>query len=239
MRFYPLPRAARRKAPPAKPGPVLFPRFRKSSACALLVLVGICARSAFVAGNDGAQTVRIEEDWEVEIGTPEPAGNAPQIINVFSPRQSLNGAYAVFEVNHSTQPTYSAGGMQLQCWIGDENVDYCSSVEGHALETADELISYTLTMSLRSDSLLFEVRNGQSETWGPFGDQEILRQAVPFASGTLAGYSPQSSVKNSRVGYARHRVKRYELKRVRYILDNGEVIVDDTPRLVSENSESE
>ena len=94
-------------------------------------------------------------------------------------------------------------------------------------------------MSLRTDSLLFEVRNGQSETWGSFGDEEGLRQSVPFNSGTLEGYSPQSSVKNSRVGYARHRVKRYELKRVRYILDNGEVVVDNTSRLVSENSETE
>ena len=115
MKFYAMLRAARRSDPPDT-RPALFPPLHYAVATALLALIGLWGNP--VTAGDATRAIRIEEDWEVEIGTPEPAGNAPQIINVFSPRQSLSGAYAVFEVNHSTQPTYSAGGMQLQCWVG-------------------------------------------------------------------------------------------------------------------------
>ena len=58
-------------------------------------------------------TVRIEEDWYVKIGTPDPYSDSPQITSVIAPSWSLWGRYAVFDMNCATQPGFSSGGVQL------------------------------------------------------------------------------------------------------------------------------
>ena len=55
---------------------------------------------------------------------PSPATDSPQITIVFGPADPESQTHAVFELNHGTQPSYQAGGMQLQVWWGESLIDY-------------------------------------------------------------------------------------------------------------------
>jgi hypothetical protein len=83
---------------------------------------------------------RVEEDWEIVVTEPEPATNAPQLINVISPTWHTQAQYAIFEVNHITQPTYQQGGWQLQRWFGDIYRTARTSTPAAVLSTSGETI---------------------------------------------------------------------------------------------------
>jgi len=176
--------------------------------------------------------VRVEEDWVIEIGTPDPADHAPQIVGVISPRNDLEGVHAVLELNHVTQPSYVAGGMQLQRWYGPDILDYRFHPSDNLLATENEVIRYTMVMRISNGRLRFSVTNGSSQTWGAFGSYRQLYTSVPTQASDLTGYSPLTSIQHSRVGYASHRVKKYALKEVRYYSATGLVAVDPTERNV-------
>ncbi len=177
-------------------------------------------------------TIRVEEDWEVEINTPDPDGHAPQIITAMASRSELTDVHAVFELNHSTLPEYNAGGMQLQIWSGDTNLNYRHAYKFGLLSHNNEVIRYTMAMELKSGSIEFEVKDGSSSTWGNFGRYGWFKTSVATTQTTLGEYAPETSVKNSRVGFARHRVQRFVLKRVRYYSAAGLLATDDTERVV-------
>lgn len=195
-------------------------------------------------GDGGPNIDRIEEDWEVLIGEPNPDEEAPQIINVFSPEVTSDGdgvsypegEFAVFELNHRTQPDYQDGGMQLQHWTGtqlDEVQSWTDERDSCLLSTTGEVITYTLRMSLYDSRLHFSVRNGQSDTWGSFGG-ESLRLVSDTSLPNLNGYSTANSTANSRIGFASYRVTRFVLKQVRYYSNGQLVQTDDTDRVVHE-----
>src|SRR4051794_29185439 len=99
---------------------------------AALAVALACIGPGAMAGG-GQPITRVEEDWRIEFGSPDPETNAPQVIMTISPWANLDGPHAVFEVNHKTQPNYSAGGLQLQRWNGDNVVEYKSSHKGNVL----------------------------------------------------------------------------------------------------------
>jgi hypothetical protein len=53
---------------------------------------------------DSPVVTKVEEDWELQVATPDPDGNAPQVITVISPNATIDAVHAVFELNHITQP---------------------------------------------------------------------------------------------------------------------------------------
>ena len=62
--------------------------------------------------------VRVEEDWELVASSPDAATTAPQVACAVFPTGESTSLCAVFELNHQTQPSFEAGGMQLQIWDG-------------------------------------------------------------------------------------------------------------------------
>jgi len=188
------------------------------------------------ASADDQTVVRIEEDWQIELGIPSPKDHAPQIVTVLSPRPTLDHEYSVFELNHVTYPEYFAGGLQLQSWRGTRLSRYGSSPRQQLLQTADEKISFTSAMTLDDEYLQFEIVDGSSQTWSSFGGQGYLRTRGPTALEDLSGYSPDVSVKNSRVAFASHRVRKLMLVEVRYYTEAGLLTKDETLRVVHEYS---
>ncbi len=87
-------------------------------------------------------------------------------------------------------------------------------------------------MSLSAGKLWFEVTHGHSTAWGDFGGQGHLKTGVDSALSHFHHYSPAVSVKYSRVGYAKNRVKRMVLQQVRYYSDEGLVATDTQERIV-------
>lgn len=213
---------------------------RASSRCrrriSLALLAALLAtvhpgRSHGLNAADPVAYTRIEEDWELVIGEPDPDVHAPQVVNVFAPTNSLSNDYAIFEINHSTQPEYLEGGMQLQLWRDDDCVSLAGPADELLLSTPGETLRYTLVMAIVNGQLWCGVRNGTSTTWGEFGASS-LNVTCPARLPNLSQYSPELSTSKSRVAFAGHRVERFVLKRVRYY-QNGELVkVDNTDKQV-------
>jgi hypothetical protein len=185
---------------------------------------------------DEPSITRVEEDWQVEMATPNASEFAPQITTVISPRSDLDHSYAVFELNHATQPGFEAGGLQMQCWYGDSFIHSSRHMQAVSLDTPNEVITFTMAMSLSDRWLKFEIENGSSPTWGAFGKglNGNLKQWWYSSLENLNQYNPQNSVDNSRVGFASYRVKKLQLKTVRYYSGDTLVRTDDTPKVVWE-----
>ncbi|OHB73129.1 MAG: hypothetical protein A2V70_18485 [Planctomycetes bacterium RBG_13_63_9] len=193
------------------------------------LLVVILTQAAFA---QSPTIVRVEEDWELTVETPDPATDAPQIACVISPWSHVYCLYAVFELNHQSLPDYQAGGLQLQLWYGEHPLGSCNYPNEGLLSQPGETIRWTQSMRLEDGKLWFEVINGTSTTWGNFGGQGYLKTSLLTAMTDLNGYDPAVSAENSGVSYADNRVPLLVLKKVRVYTSTGEEIVDETVRVV-------
>lgn len=209
-------------------GPHRLRGFRNLLLASFLVIA--CAGEALAT--DPVQIVRVEEDWVVEIGEPDPASDTPQIITVMAPWNSTSHVHAVFELNHLTLPDYLHGGMQLQVWYGDYNASYNNFPTTNKLNTPGEVITYTVAQSVSGGQIKFEVLNGQSSTWGAFGGQGYLKSTAYTLLSDLNTYNLNTSLQNSRVGYASHRVRKFARKEVRFYSAQGLVGTNSTEQVV-------
>jgi len=190
---------------------------------------------ASMAGSLAAQTagvVRVEEDWELVVGTPVPNNNAPQITCLISPVGSVESLYATFALNHRDVPSFNPGGLQLQVWEGKTNVASKRYENEALLATLGETIRWTQVMRIADEGLIFEIVNGTSTTWGNFGGDDSLRLTVATSLTHLDQYDPQVSVKHSSVSFAANRVQSLVLKSVRLYAATGLVSEDKTPKIV-------
>lgn len=178
---------------------------------------------------------RIEEDWHLVVGDPDPEADSPQILNVMSPLATIQDEHAVFEINHVTQPEYTSGGLQLQRWMGPEHcVDFTPVPDYGTFACPGEEVRYTLRMSIRDSILYYSVRNGSSQTWGSFGSPGQIWLAVPTSLKTLSRYSPDFSASESKVAFGTHRVEKFERTEIRYYWQGQVVAKDQTPAVVHE-----
>jgi hypothetical protein len=123
----------------------------------------------------------------------------------------------------------------MQLWSGDTNLDVRPAPRYSELNTSGEVITYTMRLQLTNGNVLFDVRNGSSTTWGTFGGQGYLTTGASTTQTSLSLYDPAVSVKNSRVSFAKHRVKRFGILRTRYYThDNVLLSTDETDRMVHE-----
>ena len=185
-----------------------------------------------LSGMAWGQIVRVEEDWEMVVSEPDPDTDGPQVTCVISPVGDTNWLNAHFELNVRTVPYFRPGGLQLQLWYGESPVSHTHYPNTAIMSTAGETVRWTQAMALNGGVLSFEIVNGESTTWGPFGGQGYLQSSITTGLSDLSGYSPSVSVANSGIGYAGNRVASLVLKRVRLINADGQVSEDDTPRVL-------
>lgn len=219
-------------------------RFHCASTIASISLVAALFTISFVSpvanADEAGPPIRIEEDWYLEIIEPSYEDTSPQITNTISPTQNLNCKFGLFEINHGTQPEYRDGGLGIQIWDHDSCVNYRRHSNTNRLSHQNEVVRYTIGMSIYQPSaggskrLSFKVKNGTSQTWGNFGNDSALRCSVETSRQDLSNYSPQFSVENSKVGYASYRVRKYALVAVRYYDQNGLIQTDTTERVAHE-----
>jgi len=202
-----------------------------SSVGGIAVVTCMIGLLAVNAQNPTIQIVRVEEDWELHIGTSHPGTAAPQVTCSISPFSHLNGVHAAFDLNHQSQPNFSAGGMQLQIWDGEYALEDTRFRDFELLSTDDETIKWTQVMELNGGTLRFRIEDGESTTWGEFDHSDNLQLLVPTDLENLNSYHPDISVANSGVGYASNRVHCLILKRVRCYTSTGDVYVDSTERV--------
>ena len=176
--------------------------------------------------------VRIEEDWELVVASPDPNSTAPQVSCTISPLSHVDSFHAAFELNHQSQPEFTAGGLQLQVWNGEYPISSRKFPVAGVLSDDNESVCWTQSLALDNGTLTFEVTSGTSTTWGNFGGQGYLKASLTTDLASLNAYDPTISVQNSGVAYAGNRVTRLVLKRVRATLATGEVLEDTEERVV-------
>ncbi len=205
----------------------------------LLSSLGLTA--AFAAGThvraatSATDIIRVEEDWYIKVGDPDPDIDAPQIVTVFGPVNPITGTHAIFELNHGTQPDFAQGGMQLQCWYANSLVGYRSQHAPAELNVVDEVIKFTTASEIiltGTDRVLMEVIDGTSTSWGTFGGIRSLRLSIPTSLDDLNSFDPAHSIANSRVTFGGNRVIVYKRTAIRYYDGAGLHQTDTTDTVV-------
>ena len=205
--------------------------FRRYWLAALAALAGV---AGIIVGPErawGADIARVEEDWQLVVNQPDADLNGPQVTCVISPL-TVNDAYCAFDINYHTQPDYLAGGLQMHVWNPATPIVTCDFPATGVMQTANETVTWTQTMSLADGVLTFQVLNGQSTTWGAFGgsDESI---SVNTSVGDLTGYDPNTSLENSGVSFASNLVTSLTLTAVRWYAADGTLINQvTTPQVV-------
>ena len=198
----------------------------------LLVLLCLAVGTGVAWAQSSPKIVRVEEDWELVIGEPDPNSDAPQVTSVISPLGNVASSHAALELNAQSLPTFVPGGLQLQVWEGETPLSYRGYPNSAILAQAGETIRWTQSVELSGESLCFEITDGSSATWGSFGGQGYLKASISTALTNLNAYNPTVSATNSGVGYAANRVQSLVLKRIRVFTSEGEQFEDTTPRVV-------
>jgi hypothetical protein len=176
--------------------------------------------------------VRVEQDWELVVSTPDAASDAPQITTSISPTGSVESLHAVFVLNHRTLPRYAAGGLQLQLWDGETSVSEHTSYKTAVLAQPSETVTWTQSVEVRDGTLLFAISGGTSVTWGEFGRSGHFYVATPTMLANLNGYNTDVSIRNSGVGFADNRVQSLAIKKIRYYTSAGQVLEDAEPKVI-------
>lgn len=185
---------------------------------AVLAVLSWAANSSYAI-----EIVSIEEHWELRVGLPDAGSSSPQVSMVMSPTSSLDDEFFVFTLNHHSAPEWIPGGLQVQHWKGEQIVAGKVGQDEGMLHHADETISWVQRTSLHEGQLIFEVVNGQSESWGSFGDLGNLRFSSNTNLGNLNGYRPAISIEESGVSFGGNRVASLTLKKLRWTDSNGQV----------------
>ncbi len=206
------------------------PRLLAKRMVVLAALLSLCLLPA--QASEPAKVVRVEEDWELVIREPDAQTESPQISTVMAPGGNINGVYFAFSLNHRALPDYSAGGMQVQYWNEGFGLDSMNNSHHDLLATPGETVTWTQSLRVYGDQLIFRVKNGHSTTWGDFGGSGNLRLSKWTTLDDLNNYRTEVSVANSGIGYASNRVTSLVLKRVRGYTQYGDIIEDNTERVV-------
>jgi hypothetical protein len=156
--------------------------------------------------------VKIEQDWEIVVGTPDPTMCSPQLFILLYP-ESGGDYWSEFLINYNDQPQFSAGGVQIQVWQGGYVLDGADNSPHQAiLQNAGETVTFTLSMRVIDNALHFRAKNVSSPS---FGSIPNLRTSVPYNPPNLNKYSTADTVANSGILYGSNRVTSFTLKAVR------------------------
>lgn len=188
---------------------------------------------------EGKRVIRVEEDWIIDVAVTDGNSTAPEVVTVFGPDDPNTGLHAVFELNHSTYPSFDRGGMQIQGWQGGWLLAARRHPNESELSTVVERIRFTCVTRVNDGRLTLQITNGSSATFGAFGGDRYTRVRFWTQRDNLNSYNPQHSIQHSRVTFGANRVNQYLRCELRYYTDAGEVIVDPTDvyvhRLVEAN----
>ena len=177
---------------------------------------------------------RVEEDWALVIESPDLIAEGPQLTTSMSPAGDIDGLFVAFNLNYRGQPPYQSGGLEVVAFNGETAV--AASTQGSGLlSTSGEPLTWTQQLRLSGGTLSYEIVDGQSTTWGKFGQGSGTNLGVSAATGlsTFDAYDPDVSIAHSGAGWQPNRVRSMTLLRVRYYAGGQLVGLDETARPVA------
>lgn len=173
--------------------------------------------------------LRVEEDWQLNLNEPDDNVDSPQLHTIMTPYGDVDSYFAQVLWNYRETPNFVAGGVQLQSYRG-EDMQSRRSLEFGQLSTRAESVRWTQALETDGMRLVFEVVDGESETWGSFGREMRISDDANLAS--LDEYSPDTSARESCVTYGGNRVDSLVITEVRYYGASGLLWTDSSPRVV-------
>lgn len=194
------------------------------SVCAALVSASL---ASVWAQSTSPVITAVEEDWQLVVAQPDVLGVGPQITTCMRPGGGSTSPFVAFDMNYREYPTFQVGGMQIQVWSDNQVIS--TSGQGSAqFQTANETITWTQRMSISNGTVSYGVNNGQSTTWGKFGQgQGLLSVSYTSTFSDMSGYSPKTSVALSGVSWEPNLASSLTLVQVRYY-SNGQLVSTDT-----------
>lgn len=166
--------------------------------------------------------VRIEQDWELVLNTPDLSFPSPQIV---IPMKSWPASQktAYFLINHHDYPTFQAGGGQIQLW--NDGVQLATkSFEGPTLIRDGEVVTWTQYLERKDGKLKFGLSAVQGEAWGTNtadtlgGPIEMTDSITQFVA-----YESSFSTENAVITFGDERVQSLKLVAVRKYKPTGQV----------------
>jgi hypothetical protein len=180
-------------------------------------LFGSLGTSQCVAGQ-GTDINKVDEYWELDLNTPNPANSAPQLTFLISPTGTTNSLYAVFVVN---QRDGQVGGLQLQLWNGTTRLATSTFSNGSSLASAGEKVQWITEMTVNNGTLTVAIKNLSSDTWGNYGtNQTAITASTTTSLSNLNSYDLNVSAANSGVDFGNTRVGKLSLKKVVTVTGN-------------------
>jgi hypothetical protein len=196
----------------------------------LLLLIGLIPTAVPPSFDEPPTIDRIEEDWELIIKSTDVPAAGPQITTTMCPGPQEDHPDVNFNLNYRAYPDFVPGGLEIQACDGQDVLATTTSRNG-VLQTENETITWTQRITLSGGSVEYQVRSGQSTTWGSFGGEEL---SVSFTSGLsdLSGYDSEVSLNKSGVGWQSDHVASMRLMAVRSYSGDMLISTNNTPRTI-------
>jgi hypothetical protein len=198
-------------------------QLRRQQLKPLHVLAALALVAWFTSASYAFEIVAIEEHWELSLGQPDTGSSSPQVSMVMSPTGHLDCDYFVFTLNHHSVPEWIPGGLQVQYWHGEENVESKVGPQESALQNAEEVITWVQRTEVDDGQLHFKITSGASNTWGAFGDAGHLKFSIDTDLDNLNGYRPAVSIEGSGIAFGGNRVRHLTLTKLRWFDGDGQV----------------
>jgi hypothetical protein len=176
---------------------------------------------------------QVQEDWTLVVATPDQSAVGPQITTCLSPVSDGSSAFVAFDMNYREFPRFAAGGLQVQVW-SNKDILSTSSLGTALFATTNETVTWTQRMSLGGGKITYDIENGQSTTWGQFGQVDgDLAVSFDTTLSDLSRYSPDISASKSGASWQSNRVTSMTLVQVRYYSGGQLVATDTSPRPIT------
>jgi hypothetical protein len=177
----------------------------------------------------------IEEDWQLDIDTPNSLRSSPQIKCLTSTGADVRSQYAVVLVN---QPGSVGVNLQLQLWEGSRlltSTDVPKTSANH--NTIGERINWTTRLSINNGVLTAEVFNFSSTTWGnSSGKTTIASISAPTSLNDLSNYDPNVTCVHTGVEFGSMRVQKLMLRKARVFTGKQKSVDTSLERVVFQNN---
>jgi hypothetical protein len=192
-----------------------------------LVLLPLLSAASFAQ-----DIVHVEEDWQLVLGQPDPNTVGPQVATTMSPFGDINSTFFTFEINHRSAPYWTPGGLTIHQWSGDWRIQSYDRTDRTVMDSNNETVTWTQILDVQNGWLSFQVKNGSSTTWGPFGYSNMFKLWTSWGVNNINAYTPDVSISQSGVAYAGNRVQSLKIKAIRVKLSDGTSYTDNTERTV-------
>src|SRR5262245_51592501 len=141
----------------------------------------------------------VEEDWELVLGQPDQNVCGPQVATVMSPFNDIRDTYFTFEINHRSAPYWTPGGLTIHHWAGEWRMQSYDRADRSIMDATDEIVTWTQSLDANWGQLTFQIKDGSSSTWGPFGYSGMFKVHTGWGVNNINSYNPDVSISNSGV----------------------------------------